>query len=177
MGVSFSVARGSISLSLYTAAPADRTIGKMTLIASRHYRLSAADSRRCGRDRAAGTDLRGVRDYLGGIVAYATDAKAALLGVDREVLAAESPVSEATAGAMAEGARRAFGADLGLATTGVAGPTEQDGRPVGTLCLGVADAAGTATATMRAPGDRAQVRAWAATVALDLLRRRLEGLA
>ncbi len=115
--------------------------------------------------------------YLGGVVAYATEAKAALLGVDRDLLATEGPVSEPAAAAMAEGARRAFGADLGLATTGVAGPTEQDGRPVGTLCLGVADAAGTATATMRAPGDRAQVRAWAATVALDLLRRRLEGLA
>jgi nicotinamide-nucleotide amidase len=76
---------------------------------------------------------------------------------------------------MAQGARRAFGADVGLATTGVAGPTEQDGRPVGTLCLGVADAAGTVTSTLRAPGDRAQVRAWAVTVALDLLRRRLEG--
>jgi len=115
--------------------------------------------------------------YLGGVVAYATEAKAALLGVDRDLLATQGPVSEPAAAAMAEGARRAFGADLGLATTGVAGPTEQDGRPVGTLCLGVADAAGTATATMRAPGDRAQVRAWAATVALDLLRRRLEGLA
>jgi nicotinamide-nucleotide amidase len=113
--------------------------------------------------------------YLGGVVAYATEAKAALLGVGRDLLATQGPVSEPAA--MAEGARRAFGADLGLATTGVAGPTEQDGRPVGTLCLGVADAAGTATATMRAPGDRAQVRAWAATVALDLLRRRLEGLA
>jgi nicotinamide-nucleotide amidase len=115
--------------------------------------------------------------YLGGVVAYATEAKAALLGVGRDLLATQGPVSEPAAAAMAEGARRAFGADLGLATTGVAGPTEQDGRPVGTLCLGVADAAGTATATMRAPGDRAQVRAWAATVALDLLRRRLEGLA
>jgi nicotinamide-nucleotide amidase len=115
--------------------------------------------------------------YLGGVVSYATDAKADLLGVDRDLLASEGPVSEAAAGAMAEGARRAFGADLGLATSGVAGPTEQDGRPVGTVCLGVADAAGTGTTTVRAPGDRAQVRAWAVTVALDLLRRRLEGMA
>jgi nicotinamide-nucleotide amidase len=78
---------------------------------------------------------------------------------------------------MAEGARKAFGADLGLAATGVAGPTEQAGRPVGTLCLGVADAAGTTTRTLTAPGDRTQVRLWASSVALDLLRRRLEGLA
>jgi nicotinamide-nucleotide amidase len=124
------------------------------------------------------TAVAGASDcYLGGMVAYATEAKAALLGVDEGLLAAEGPVSEPVAAAMAEGARRAFGADLGLATTGVAGPTEQGGRPVGTLCLAVADAAGAATATQRAPGDRAQVRAWAVTVALDLLRRRLEGLA
>jgi nicotinamide-nucleotide amidase len=76
---------------------------------------------------------------------------------------------------MAEGARLAFAADVGLATTGVAGPTEQDGRPIGSVCLAVADAAGTVTSTIRAPGDRTQVRAWATTIALDLLRRRLEG--
>jgi nicotinamide mononucleotide (NMN) deamidase PncC len=58
----------------------------------------------------------------------------------------------------------------------VAGPTEQ-GQPIGTLCLAVADAAGTVSATTRAPGDRAQVRAWATTLALDLLRRRVEGVA
>jgi nicotinamide-nucleotide amidase len=115
--------------------------------------------------------------YLGGVVAYATDAKASLLGVDLELLAADGPVSEPVAAAMAEGARKAFGADLGLAATGVAGPAEQAGRPVGTLCLGVADAAGTATRTLTAPGDRTQVRLWTSAVALDLVRRRLEGLA
>jgi nicotinamide-nucleotide amidase len=78
---------------------------------------------------------------------------------------------------MAEGVRRLFGATVGLATSGVAGPAEQDGEPVGTLCLGVADAGGTVTRKLRAPGDRAQVRAWAVTSALDLLRRRLEGKA
>ncbi|HYY79039.1 MAG TPA: nicotinamide-nucleotide amidohydrolase family protein, partial [Actinomycetes bacterium] len=104
-------------------------------------------------------------------------AKAGLLEVDRDLLAEHGPVSEPVAAAMAAGARRAFGADLGLATTGVAGPAEQAGQPVGTLCLGVADGAGSASMAVRAPGDRAQVRAWATTVALDLLRRRLEGLA
>jgi nicotinamide mononucleotide (NMN) deamidase PncC len=59
----------------------------------------------------------------------------------------------------------------------VAGPTEQSGRRVGTLCLGVADAAGAVTRTLTAPGDRTQVRLWTASVALDLARRRLEGLA
>ena len=124
------------------------------------------------------TNIPGASDYyLGGVVAYATAAKASLLGVDPDLLAADGPVSEPVAAAMAEGARKAFGADLGVAATGVAGPTEQSGRRVGTLCLGVADATGTATQTLTAPGDRTQVRLWTASVALDLARRRLEGLA
>jgi nicotinamide-nucleotide amidase len=124
------------------------------------------------------TGIPGASDYyLGGVVAYATDAKASRLGVDPDLLAADGPVSEPVAAAMAEGARKAFGADLGVAATGVAGPTEQSGRRVGTLCLGVADAAGTATRTLTAPGDRTQIRLWTTTVALDLARRRLEGLA
>jgi nicotinamide-nucleotide amidase len=148
------------------------------LLRERDATVATAESLTGGLLGGRATAVAGASDYyLGGIVAYATEAKAALLGVDRELLASEGPVSEAAAGAMAEGARRAFGADLGLATTGVAGPAEQDGRPVGTLCLGVADDAGTVTATLRAPGDRTQVRNWAVTVALDLLRRRLEGVA
>jgi nicotinamide-nucleotide amidase len=124
------------------------------------------------------TSVAGSSDYyLGGVVAYATDAKASRLGVDPALLEADGPVSEPVAAAMAAGARAAFGADLGLAATGVAGPAEQGGRRVGTLCLGVADAAGTVTRTLTAPGDRTQVRLWTCAVALDLLRRRLEGLA
>ena len=124
------------------------------------------------------TTVPGASDYYrGGLVAYATEAKAGLLGVEQGLLDEHGPVSEPVAAAMAEGARRAFDAGAGLATTGVAGPTEHGGQPVGTLCLGVADAAGTVTATMRAPGDRTQVRAWSTALALDLLRRRLEGVA
>jgi nicotinamide-nucleotide amidase len=148
------------------------------LLRERDGTLATAESLTGGLLGGRVTAVAGASDYyLGGVVSYATEAKAALLGVDRELLATEGPISEAAAGAMAVGARRAFGAALGLATTGVAGPAEQDGRPVGTLCLGVADAAGTVTTTLRAPGDRTQVRNWAVTVALDLLRRRLEGLA
>jgi nicotinamide-nucleotide amidase len=148
------------------------------LLRERGGTLATAESLTGGLLGGRVTAVAGSSDhYRGGVVAYATDAKAALLGVEEGLLAADGPVSEPVAAAMAEGARRAFGADLGLATTGVAGPTEQGGRPVGTLCLAVADAAGTATSTLRAPGDRTQVRAWAVTVALDLLRRRLEGVA
>jgi nicotinamide-nucleotide amidase len=148
------------------------------LLRERGQTLATAESLTGGMVGARITTVAGASDYyLGGVVSYATEAKAGLLEVDRDLLAEHGPVSEPVAAAMAAGARRAFGADLGLATTGVAGPAEQAGQPVGTLCLGVADGAGSATMAVRAPGDRAQVRAWGTTVALDLLRRRLEGLA
>ena len=148
------------------------------LLRERGQTLATAESLTGGMVGARITTVAGASDYyLGGVVSYATEAKAGLLEVDRDLLAEHGPVSEPVAAAMAAGARRAFGADLGLATTGVAGPAEQASQPVGTLCLGVADGAGSASMAVRAPGDRAQVRAWATTVALDLLRRRLEGLA
>ncbi|HZA82406.1 MAG TPA: competence/damage-inducible protein A [Actinomycetes bacterium] len=148
------------------------------LLRERGATLATAESLTGGLIGGRITGVPGSSDYyLGGVVAYATDAKKSLLGVDGELLATDGPVSERVAAAMAQGARAAFGADLGLAATGVAGPTEQGGRRVGTLWIGVADAAGTATRTLTAPGDRTQVRLWTCAVALDLLRRRLEGLA
>jgi nicotinamide-nucleotide amidase len=148
------------------------------LLRERGGTLATAESLTGGLVGGRITGIPGSSDYyLGGIVAYATEAKASLLGVDRQLLADDGPVSEPVAAAMAAGARKAFGADLGLAATGVAGPAEQAGRRVGTLCLGVADATGTTTQTLTAPGDRTQIRLWTTTVALDLLRRHLEGRA
>jgi len=154
----------------------EQVVGR--LLREQGQSLATAESLTAGLLGGRITTVPGASDYYrGGVVAYATEAKADLLGVDQRLLDEYGPVSEPVAAAMAEGARRAFEAGIGLATSGVAGPTEQGGQPVGTLCLAVADAAGTATTAMRAPGDRAQVRAWAATLALDLLRRRLEGIA
>jgi competence/damage-inducible protein CinA-like protein len=147
------------------------------LLRERDLTMATAESLTGGLLGGRITGLTGASDsYLGGVVTYATDAKASQLGVDQQLLDTDGPVSEPVAAAMAEGVRKAFGADLGLATTGVAGPAEQSGRRVGTLCLGVADAAGTVTQALTAPGERTQVRLWACTVALDLARRRLEGL-
>jgi nicotinamide-nucleotide amidase len=146
------------------------------LLRAARLTLASAESLTGGLVGGRVTAAPGASDYyLGGVVVYATDAKTAVLGVDAALLATHGPVSEPVAGAMAEGARRLFGAGVGIATTGVAGPDEQDSRPVGSFCLGVADADGTVTVTTRAPGDRTQVRAWATTTALDLVRRRLEG--
>ena len=83
-------------------------------------------------------------------------------------------VSAEAARAMADGARRVLGADVGLALTGVAGPDEQDGQPPGTLFIGLAlPGADAESIEAHLPGDRERVRQFATISALDLLRRRL----
>ena len=74
----------------------------------------------------------------GGVVAYATSVKTGLLGVSEETVEAHGVVSAACAEAMAAGVKRLLGADWALSTTGVAGPTEQEGKPVGTVFVAVA---------------------------------------
>ncbi len=114
--------------------------------------------------------------YRGGVIAYATEAKAHVLGVPADLLAAHGPVSVECARAMAEGTRRLFGADFGLATTGVAGPDTQDGHPVGTLFLGLAGPAGVTHAGLFSPAPgRNEIREWAAEEAFRLLLTALPG--
>ena len=112
--------------------------------------------------------------FLGGVLVYATPLKEVLAGVPAELLDAHGPVAEQTADAMAEGVRERTGATYGVSLTGVAGPDPQDGHPPGTLHLGVAGPGGTRVRTRRVPGDRDRVRGYAVTLALDLLRRRLQ---
>ncbi len=111
--------------------------------------------------------------FRGGVVAYATDLKESLLGVDGAVLGAHGAVSAQTAAAMASGVRDRLGATYGLSLTGVAGPDEQEGKPVGTVHLGLAGPAGVTTRSVRLPGDRPRNRAYAVVQALDLIRRTL----
>jgi nicotinamide-nucleotide amidase len=106
--------------------------------------------------------------FRGGIVAYATDVKGDLLDVPPGPV-----VSEAAAVAMADGVRARFGADVGLSTTGVAGPTEQDGQPPGTVWLGLAVGDEVSAVRLRLPGDRERVRQLAVISALDRLRHAL----
>ena len=109
--------------------------------------------------------------FRGSVVSYASGVKFDVLGVP------EGPVvSEDAARAMAEGARRVLGADVGLSVTGVAGPDEQDGQPVGTVFVGLARPGHDAEAVrFNVPGDRARVRQYATIAALDFLRRSLAG--
>lgn len=121
----------------------------------------------------------GASEWLrGGLVTYATDSKVTVAGVDADELAEDGPVSESTAAALAAGARSRFGADVGLAVVGVAGPTTQGGRPVGFTCVAVALPDGSRpTAVRRLPArSRTAVQEFAASMALDFLRRRLAQL-
>ncbi|QTE30604.1 CinA family protein [Pengzhenrongella sicca] len=108
------------------------------------------------------------RSVRGGVVAYATDLKATLLGVDASLLAARGAVDPDVAAAMARGARYRLGADVGLATTGVAGPQGQDGERPGTVHVAVATAHGVRVASAQLPGGRAEVRAAARDLVLRL---------
>ncbi|MBV2363117.1 CinA family protein [Streptomonospora nanhaiensis] len=108
--------------------------------------------------------------YRGGVVAYATDLKAALLGVPRDLLEAHGAVHPEVAAAMAEGARLNLAATFGLAVTGVAGPEPQDGRAVGTVFAAVAGPGGSGrVCELRLTGDRAAIRYSTTEQALSLL--------
>ena len=111
----------------------------------------------------------------GGVVAYATDVKASVLGVDEALQAAHGAVDPDVARQMAEGARRAMGADWGLATTGVAGPDPQDGMPVGRVYVAVAGPEGTRVEEHDLSGDRREIRDAAVGAALALLVHCLDG--
>jgi nicotinamide-nucleotide amidase len=108
--------------------------------------------------------------FRGGIIAYATDVMFDLLGVPKGPV-----VSELAAMAMADGVREKLGADVGLATTGVAGPDTQEGQPVGTVYLGVAVGDRVEAQYVRLPGDRERIRQFSCISILNLLRQILEG--
>lgn len=112
--------------------------------------------------------------YLGGVVAYDTDLKVGLLGVDPGTVGTRGVVSAACAGEMAAGVRRLVGADWGLSTTGVAGPTTQEDKPIGLVYVGVAGPTGVTTHELHLSGERAEIRAAACEEAVVALVRRLQ---
>jgi nicotinamide-nucleotide amidase len=145
----------------------EAAVGRLLLEAG--LTLGVAESVTGGLVGARITAVPGASEWFrGSIVSYDANVKYRLLDVP------EGPVvSEEAAIAMATGATRALGADVGLAVTGVAGPAEAEGQPVGTVWMGLA-IEGEASATLvHLPGSRSQVRQFAAISLLDMLRRRL----
>jgi len=110
---------------------------------------------------------------LGGVVTYTNEAKIRELGVPAELIERQTAVSEAVARAMAEGVRAKFGTDIGVATTGYAGPT---GDPVGKVFVAVADATGCEVFPYTWFGNRTEIQSRTAKMALNALRLRLAGL-
>jgi nicotinamide-nucleotide amidase len=143
----------------------------LALLRGRGLTLALAESVTGGLVAGRLTGVPGASDVLrGAVVSYASEVKFDLLGVP------EGPVvSEAAAAAMATGIRRVLGADVGLSLTGVAGPAEQDGMPVGTLCVGIDDGNTVVARSFRLPGQREQMRQMSVITALDFLRRHLVG--
>ena len=123
------------------------------------------------------TSVPGSSRYLrGGVVAYHNDLKQSLLGVTRDTLAQHGAVSAQTAAAMAVGIRERAGADVGLAVTGIAGPSGGSRRkPVGLVYVGIADGRRVRTQRYQFFGDRRSIKAQAAQMALDGLRCALLG--
>lgn len=137
--------------------------------------LVTAESCTGGQVAARLTAIAGSSDVvLGGVVAYSNSVKQAILGVPEDSLVTHGAVSEPVARAMAEGARRALGADLAVAITGIAGPGGgSPEKPVGTVDFAVADAEGTTHKRVQLWGDRALIQHTAGIVALKLVWDRL----
>jgi nicotinamide-nucleotide amidase len=141
----------------------------LRLLRERGLTLGTAESVTGGLIASRLTDIPGASDvFRGAIVSYASEVKYDVLDVP------EGPVVSAEAAeAMAIGACRVLGADVALAVTGVAGPDEQEGMPVGTVFLAIAEGDDAQSLMIRLPGDRARVRQFATISVLDLLRRSL----
>ncbi|MFG3310277.1 CinA family protein [Streptomyces wuyuanensis] len=140
------------------------------------HTVAVAESLTAGRLGAALAEAPGAsRTFRGGVIAYQTETKAAVLGVDRCLLAAEGAVHPNVAVQMAVGVRRLMDASYGLATTGVAGPDSQDGEQVGTLFVALGGPHGTVVAEPEAGEsmNREAIQQAAVMAALELLRDHL----
>jgi nicotinamide-nucleotide amidase len=137
--------------------------------------LATAESLTGGLIAATIVEIPGVSSvYRGGLVVYATDLKNRLAGVPQDLLDERGPVDPEVALALAAGARERCGADWGLATTGVAGPDPQDGKPVGLVYVSVAGPSGVVVRELKLGGSRAEIRSESVTSVLRLLANRLD---
>ncbi len=148
-----------------------------TLLRRAEQTIATAES--CTGGLLAGrlTERPGASAYvLGGLVVYADAAKTALAGVDAALIDRHGAVSTEVADALADGARTALGADVGVGITGIAGPEgATEDKPVGTVCFSVVSANGRLTRRLHLPGSRFDVRDRSTTVAMHLVRRLLQG--
>ncbi|MEA2460349.1 MAG: nicotinamide-nucleotide amidase [Actinomycetota bacterium] len=146
------------------------------MMRERGISVAVAESLTGGLMGAALSRVKGSSDFfLGGLILYATEMKERVGDVDRGILEGPGAVSAEAAAALAESAAKKFDAGLGLSATGVAGPSEQEGKPVGTVFVGASYQGRTETRQVRGYGDRENIRKISVTAALDLGRRLVLG--
>ena len=160
-----------------TGDPLEVLVG--SLLRSQAATVAVAESCTGGMLGARFTSTPGSSDYfLGGFITYSDRLKTDLLGVSPETLREFGAVSPQTAEAMAIGARARTGSTYALAVTGIAGPAGgSEQKPVGLVYVAVADAAGALVVNRHFLGDRQRICVFTTQMALDLLRRRITGLA
>jgi nicotinamide-nucleotide amidase len=170
--------RGCLGTSIYGVNDDDLAAIVLDLCRKRGLTIGVAESCTGGLLGARLTAIPGSSDVLrGGVIAYHNDMKLELLGVQPSTLAEHGAVSEAVAREMAAGARRASRTNIGLAITGVAGPTGgTPAKPVGTVWIAVNVDGEAQTALHRMWGDRVDIRERAAQWTLESLRLELIGI-
>lgn len=145
-------------------------------MASEKLTLAVAESLTGGDVCARLVDIAGASVVLrGGVVAYATDLKHTLLGVDLGLLEAGGPVQAPVAAQMARGVASLCGADVGVSTTGVAGPGDSPDGPEGLVYVGVFGLGRARTSRRHLAGTRDQIRAQSVEAVLALLEEELQG--
>lgn len=146
-------------------------VALVAALETRGWTVATAESLTAGLVAATIADVPGASAVLrGGLVVYATELKHELAGVPREVLARYGAVSAETARALAAGAAARCGSSVGIGLTGVAGPDEQEGRPVGTVYVGVSVPGRPPWAERLAlAGDRVRIRTDACTAAMEMV--------
>ena len=134
------------------------------------HTIATAESLTGGRLAVHLTDVPGASEtYLGGVVTYATEVKSSVLDVPAEVIEEHGVVSAECARAMATGARALTGASWGVSTTGVAGPTDQEGKPPGTVFVGISGPGLLEAVQLDLEGDRKAVQEQTCVQALEAL--------
>ena len=150
--------------------PEKAAVAAVRVLIERRQTLAVAESLTGGLLAATLVEIPGVSAvFRGGLVVYATDLKNALAGVPEVLLKERGPVDPDVALALAAGARERCVADWGLATTGVAGPDPQDGKPVGLVYIAAAGPDGSAVRELRLLGSRAEIRIATVATVLGLL--------
>ena len=143
----------------------------LELLVAREATLATAESLTGGLLASTITEVPGAsRAFVGGVVSYATRVKVSVLDVPAAVVEEHGVVSEECALAMARGVRRRLDATWGVATTGVAGPDTQEGRPVGTVWVAVAGPDVVRARLLALEGDRRAIRDASCAAAVSLLR-------